>query len=356
MGTARELSALGNNVTYVASESMSKDRLQQGWLVPDSKGLRVEFVTNARHAVQLVESFPADAIHITQGISRNGYISSVIRRLSLSRARWGAMTETIDERYGVGPIKRLIYKSKLSRGSVRPEFVLAIGAKMPSWVAARGFPERRIFPFTYFLPRLSESSNLNHARSTRVRVGFVGHLTRRKRVDLLIEALTALSRLDFELVIIGDGPLKSKLQLLANVRIGKEKVKMLGTLPMDEIPIRMGSLDTLVLPSDFDGWGVAVTEALMAGVPCICSDACGVSEVVYASGVGGVFPKGDVKALGGFLEKMISKGRVYADERRQLVDWSNCLSAEVGAKYLMSIVASIYYGGHRPSVPWDKGE
>jgi len=90
----------------------------------------------------------------------------------------------------------------------------------------------------------------------------------------------------------------------------------------------------------------------MAGVPAICSDACGAAAAVKASGVGGVFPKGDASALRSLLVKRITKGPIGIREREQLSNWANCFDTEAGARYIRSIVKSIYLGIARPLPPW----
>ena len=61
------------------------------------------------------------------------------------------------------------------------------------------------------------------------------------------------------------------------------RVQWFGKFPMSEVAKKMADADCLVLPSLHDGWGAVVSEALIAGTPVICSDACGSAGVVEAS-------------------------------------------------------------------------
>ena len=179
---------------------------------------------------------------------------------------------------------------------------------------------------------------------------FVGSLIKLKRVDLLLRSLSKLDG-DFELLIVGDGPMRENLQSMANVLLPNH-VRWLGTLPMNDIPHLMSSADCLILPSRHDGWGAVVSEALMVGTPVICSDACGSAGVVHASGVGGVFRSGDHCALTAELAVAFSAGYLQPEARERLATWAQCLGATQGALYLQSIFQSYESSGSIPSPPW----
>lgn len=68
----------------------------------------------------------------------------------------------------------------------------------------------------------------------------------------------------------------------------------------------MSEYDVLVLPSRYDGWGVVVNEALMAGVPVICSDQVGASAVVEKWQCGSIFASEDLPDLVSKLENLLN--------------------------------------------------
>jgi glycosyltransferase involved in cell wall biosynthesis len=349
-GLARSLAVTGANVTYIAKEPISAHRALMGWSAPMLPGVRVELL-QGEDGVALAASFPADTIHITQGVRRNGYIRRVASRLAGIRARWGALMEKVDDRGVRGFLKRLDYTYALRGSGPRPDFILAVGERMPEWLRARGFPPDRVFPFAYFLE--PQPTPLRARPEGAYRIGFVGQLIRRKRVDVLIDALSLSSARDFELIIVGDGPLERTLRRRSEGRLGASCTRWLGALSMANARAEIASLDCLVLPSDHDGWGAVVSEALIAGVPAVCSEACGVSAVVRASGYGGVFATGDAQALRALLEHMVERGSLTEGSRAALARWAQCLSVEAGAQYLNRIAAAVYQSGVRPAPPWE---
>ena len=109
---------------------------------------------------------------------------------------------------------------------------------------------------------------------------------------------------------------------------------------MSKVPVQINQADCLVLPSYHDGWGAASSEALMMGIPVICSDTCGSSVVVKASGVGGVFLSNNIMSLAAILKKQYKIGKLSLNKRKKIFKWAKCLGAKAGAKYLNQILTS----------------
>ncbi len=350
---ASSLQEGGHKVVYIAEEKITIDRKNMGWEEPDRANVEVIIIKNREHIDNLISRFSIDVVHCVQGVYANGCMEKVRHSLKKNGARWGAIMEMIDERPWYWPLKRIVYRRYLSQWVARPDFILAIGTKTKDWVEARGYSPKNTFPFTYFIDSHSNKELELSLTNEPFRIGFVGQLIPLKRLDLLIEALSAFVDKKFKLIVVGDGPLHDNLKCQAIEKLDN-KFSMLGRMKMKRIPPIMKSLDCFVLPSDYDGWGVVVTEALMAGTPVICSDACGASEAVIASGVGGVFSKGDVVALRYLLKDSILTGKQGADKRGQLSNWAKCFGNKEGAKYFSNIIDFIYNGDSRPSSPWSK--
>lgn len=271
---------------------------------------------------------------------------SVLARRSLRR--WVVM-ETIDDQGWKGWLRRLEYRRLLLKERGRLEGILATGNTTSDWLVARGMPRQRVFPFAYFLP---QPPVYDHRRigCGPFQVLFVGQLIRRKRVDLLIDSLATLAQGSAELTIVGSGPLESELRQQGE-KAGLS-IRWLGTMPMAEISFIMAQADCLVLPSRHDGWGAVVSEAMMVGTPAICSDACGASVVVRASGNGGVFRSGDADALRASLTACINQGPRTHSSRLKLAQWAVCLGTRAGADYLSAILDRPADATDKPAPPW----
>jgi glycosyltransferase involved in cell wall biosynthesis len=350
-GLAAALADQGADVVYVAEQTMSAMRAGQGWLVPDLGRARLELMPSSADVARLVNAAPSRSIHLCQGLRANGLVGEAQRALGTRGLRQWVVMETVDDAGWRGPFKRLAYRRLIrSRRSIL-QGVLATGHRTAGWLAARGMPAAKVYPFAYFLPVLTAPSHARIPWRERYRFLFVGQMIERKRLDVLIAALAELGRADIELTVIGSGPLERVLRNQGEQAL-RGRINWLGRIPMTEVPAQMASADCLVLPSRHDGWGAVVSEALMVGTPVICSDACGSAGVVQASGVGGAFPAADLKAFSGLLAAMVDRRPPTDDERSALADWAHCLGAEAGARYFLRILNHVDTGQARPEPPW----
>ncbi len=363
--------AAGHRVTYVAQVAMTEDRLRQGWSVPEIAGVDVRLAGNPAQMRRVAAEAPQAAHHLLQGVRGNDLLAVAQRLLRRRGVRQWVVMEAVADAGWRGRVRRTLYRALFMRWRAHLQGVLAIGAHTPAWVVARGMPADRVFSFAYFLASGATGENAGAgARSAlgpdpanaqgdgRVRILYAGRLVSLKRVDLLIDALASLKRAGtdaFHLEVVGDGPCASLLREQAAEALG-DRVTWIGSLPMEAVRRRMAGADCLVLPSDYDGWGAVVSEALMAGTPVICSDACGAAMAVRASGVGGVFPAGDRVTLASLLAQRIAQGRQTPASRGMLATWARCLGAEAGADYLERILAYAKGGAPRPRAPWQPRE
>lgn len=110
---------------------------------------------------------------------------------------------------------------------------------------------------------------------TRFRVGYLGRVHPRKRIERLIYAMHNLrDRLPVgaDLLIIGGGDTAYEQFLRDEVkRLGLNNVTFAGFLSGEEKERAIESLSLLVVPSDFENFGNIVTEALVHGVPVAAS-------------------------------------------------------------------------------------
>ena len=333
---AEMLAVAGNRVVYVANQLMSADRRRIGWAAPSLNYAVLHVATDETKVTALAWSAPANSIHLCQGLRGNGLVRIAQQILAERELQQWSVMETVDDGSTAGLLKRVLYRWLLWRYGSRLQGILAIGWKTTDWLAARGLNRNKIFPFAYFFPDALAQVTRSRANVSVFRFLFVGQLIKRKRVDHLLQALAVLNAHDFELVIIGDGPMRLDWEAQAN-RLLPNRVHWLGSLPMAKIPQKMANADCLVLPSRHDGWGAVVSEALMVGTPVICSDACGSAGAVHASGFGGVFPRDDVKALSALLEFMLDRGVLSETERYRSKKWARSLGAEAGAQYLIEL-------------------
>jgi glycosyltransferase involved in cell wall biosynthesis len=132
-------------------------------------------------------------------------------------------------------------------------------------------------------------------------LGSLGRLDRQKGHDVLLRALAELP--EARLVLVGDGPERAALEELAlELGLG-ERVLFAG---WQEEPRRwLTAFDAFVLPSRFEGFPLAVVEALLARVPVVASDVGSVAEAVREGETGLLVPAEDERALAAALRRLL---------------------------------------------------
>ncbi|QDT74100.1 glycosyltransferase [Lacipirellula limnantheis] len=165
-----------------------------------------------------------------------------------------------------------------------------------------------MFPFAPDVRLFSDPSteSIEAARArfaldpARRRIVYSARLMNAKRPDLAVRAFVEIAGLrpDWDLVMIGDGPLRHEVQALVPGH-WKSRVIWTGFLnSVDELAGLYAQCDILLLPSDHEPWGVVVVEAAAAGLAIVASDKVGAAPELVHHGINGaVFKAGDLRLL-----------------------------------------------------------
>jgi len=142
-------------------------------------------------------------------------------------------------------------------------------------------------------------------------VGFVGRLAPEKHV----ERLTALSaREDLQLVIVGDGVDRAKLETLLPTAV------FAGALYGEELAAAYASMDVFVHPGEHETFCQAVQEAMASGLPAIAPNAGGPRDLIAAYRTGLLLPVDEFEAkLPEAVEHLIAERQRYSMAARRSV-------------------------------------
>ena len=130
--------------------------------------------------------------------------------------------------------------------------------------------------------RFNAEGRMPPSRIKPFRILFVGRLVPYKGADLVVEAFASsrLLRCRAEIVVVGDGPQRRQLQVLAAKREVADRVTFVGRLPQPELPRYFREASIFAFPSLREFGGGVVMEAMACGLPCIVLDHGGPSELV----------------------------------------------------------------------------
>jgi glycosyltransferase involved in cell wall biosynthesis len=117
----------------------------------------------------------------------------------------------------------------------------------------------------------------------------VARLTPQKGIDVAVRALAALPD-DTVLVVLGEGPERGRLEALARELGVGRRVFLPGRVP--DVAAWLGRASLLVHPVRWEGFGLGVLEAMLAGLPVVASNVGSLPELV-ADGETGLLVRAD---------------------------------------------------------------
>ena len=122
---------------------------------------------------------------------------------------------------------------------------------------------------------------------------YSGVLSKRKGADLLAKAFAKIAEEDstVRLCIVGDGPEKSAME--TTLASCSDRVEWAGFQDWQDLPRFYSKGDIFCFPSRYDGWGLALVEALASGLPAIATDQTGSAIDLISHGHNGWLVKAD---------------------------------------------------------------
>lgn len=109
---------------------------------------------------------------------------------------------------------------------------------------------------------------------------YVGRLISLKRIEMIISAFAQIAASSDTLEVIGMGPLETTLMKFAATLGISGQVRFHGYVLNHELPRVLAGIDTLVLASEREVWGLVVNEALAAGCHVVVTENCGCADSV----------------------------------------------------------------------------
>lgn len=142
---------------------------------------------------------------------------------------------------------------------------------------------------------------------SKIKIVFVGRLCRQKDPLLLISVFNELDpklKENLEILIIGDGEKKKKLEKFIQKNKIEKKVKLLGFLPREQVLEVLKTSHIFVLTSNWEGFPISILEAMSFGLAVIASDVGGIKEIIEEN-CGILVKRGSKEELRIAIEKLI---------------------------------------------------
>lgn len=163
-----------------------------------------------------------------------------------------------------------------------------------------------------------------------------------KRLEDASNALALLEKsrpdiaTNIEFVLIGQGEWRAHEPILQSLKT--IKVHLIKDMPYDDVLSYYSAADLFFFPSEGDIWGLVVNEALSMGLPVICTNVIGASELVEDGINGFKVTRRSPDELCRRLIEMLDDNSLLAKMKRNASDignrWNSCLGVENLARFV----------------------
>ncbi|MDO6686115.1 MULTISPECIES: glycosyltransferase family 4 protein [unclassified Agarivorans] len=161
----------------------------------------------------------------------------------------------------------------------------------------QSIPEHKMVVFENALNDL-ELAKKSTTKQGMLKLLFVGRLDKQKGVDLLIDAIADVDS-EVELHIAGASVVSNQQLNLSDGRVVQH-----GWCSQEQLRDLYASVDALVVPSRWEGFGLVVIEAFRQGLPVVVSDAGALPSLVTEGSTGYVFENSNSDALAKVICKL----------------------------------------------------
>lgn len=221
----------------------------------------------------------------------------------------------------VGPLRRWDYKA-----AQRPDYIIANSRHIQADIKKYYGRDSTVIHPPVYIERFQKAANRK-----RTRRGFLisGRQTPYKRFDL---AVTACSKLNLPLTVIGTGPDHKRLRGLAG-----KSVTFLGKVSDEVLEEEFASAEALIFPG-LDDFGITAVEALAAGTPVVAYKGGGALDYIVPGKTGEFFEELSAKSLGRALHNFQPKRYTSSAIERYAEHFSKAQFIHKMQKYLQEIL------------------
>ena len=201
--------------------------------------------------------------------------------------------------------------------------VISVSSDLRQRSIARGCPEERavfltngVDPGKFALrPQAECRAQLGLPATGRIGV-YVGYLIDRKNQSLIVRAVAEIRRLGGPvplIALVGDGPNRKRLEREIAAFGLEDRVRLIGSVPHEQVAVWMAAADWLLLSSDYEGWATVYFEAMACGRPVLTSNVSAARDAICDPAYGTVVEPTTAEA---FAAAMIAASGTTFDAQR----------------------------------------
>lgn len=320
-------------VTTAATESEARAAI--GWKNLEEARIFLLARPDLAAIDRLLEIRPQTSLHIFVGDPTDQSLAGFVQHAAKKNARLALMGESPADHNRLAQ-----YQSLRNALGEKVEHVFPIGKQSHEFFRQVGFPESKVHPWGLF-PETPASLPGRPVANSVFQIVYLGSMTAAKAPDVLFEALKAIRGKRWKLVCLGEGHLEAQCYAIAQKHGVLPQIEFKPSLKEEEALTILSHADLAVVPSRHESWSPVMNQALMRGIPVVCTDKCGSADLVADPLRGTIVPAGDPNALGQALEHWVTIGPLNVARRLNLAKWSKKITPETAAqRFCESLSAS----------------
>ena len=181
------------------------------------------------------------------------------------------------------------------------EKLVAIGASEHNISVLRnGVDSEKFRPVANARSQIFEQLGLDPGKPT---ILYAGWLIQRKRVDIVIDAISNLPNV--QAIIVGDGPLRRSLEMRLKTQNLESRIKFTGQKTPQEMPSYFSAVDVLCLPSEREGWANVMLESMACGAAVVARRVDGATELIVGDAPGQLVDGDDPIAYANAIQSIL---------------------------------------------------
>lgn len=285
--------------------------------------------------IRTVRSFRPDVVHIIGAGPQSVYLTTLARFLG-TRLIFTAQGElTFDANSAFGRSTTLL--AALRRTLRTADAVTACSAYVLEGLSRVGqLPSGAVVIPNGVEPR--DFARAPAPTATRPYVFAAGRLVPQKGFDVLLDAFASEDLSALDLVLAGDGPERDRLEARAIALGIGNRVRFPGALDRNGIAEALAAASAFALPSRGEPFGIALLEAMAAGVPSVATRAGGVTEFAEDEGNVLLVEPDDAAGLARALKRLATDDQL----RSRLATSSRATAAALSWRSIAPRYARLY--------------
>jgi len=180
-----------------------------------------------------------------------------------------------------------LYKQHTRFRNNKNYYILCSGYYAPKDFKTIGLKKEHLLRWGYFSAVKPMNRNF---KKDEITILWTGRFVELKHPEFALAAALRLKQenIKFKMNFIGMGPMQEEMQGFIDKNGLCDDVKILGSMPTEEVQKQMDNADISLFTSDRrEGWGAVVNEAMVGGCAVVASDAAGSSKSLIVSGENG---------------------------------------------------------------------